>query len=78
MKSKLLLMDQNFKVELAVFDLIAGDHSKTHFHNKVMACLPTKDQFIAPEIALQNLRNLAATKLYQMCPLSVQGTLDHT
>ena len=74
----LMLMDPNFKVELALLNLLTSGGSHGQLNKSILQCLPTKSNLISAECAAQRLNNLTTGALYKLSSRACQEQLKLT
>jgi hypothetical protein len=75
--AKLMLIDANAKVELAILLQLSGSACEHRFIKKIMRCLPNKTVHVKPEEAAQKLQALSVSPARKMAPCCVQEILKH-
>jgi hypothetical protein len=74
----LMLMDSNFKVELAMLRALAGDEAEERFLRKILEeCMPSATRPLPPETSAQRLNELASSTSHKFAPRHLQGIVAH-
>ena len=71
--ARLLCVDRDFEVELALLDLLSGDQSSTRFVQAILSYMPTETTVVAPEHVLHCLTSFARQDSYLLGARSAQG-----
>ena len=71
------MLDNTFKIELALISMVSGEEAVTRASSKILAMLPDTDKIVDPKACLTALEKMQSDEATKLSPVHVQQSLKH-